>query len=253
MLGNFVLEFFDLIVHLIPGTVVLAIPIFLVYPDVFSSEVKNATLLILIEFVAAFLAGFLVQLLAQFVLGAVERVVTKIRKSYKKGKTAWLLKLPFLQKILDTPVKKNEIWRCIGYLTWSNPEVGDVRKLAQDKLGVHFHDQVRLYRYAEAVVEKKMRRSYTKAKRIEALSILSRNLLLVDFILLIFLLIAYLHCENIPSAAGGIMWWEIASIPFLGYGWYVYWKRSIDLIFWAFVSWCRMVPEKRTPSLDGPR
>ena len=148
MPASFTLQFFDLMVHLIPGTILLttAARLASAHGHLPAEAFPGPVLLLPLGFVAAFVVGFLVQLATSATVGLFEHATGR--------------------RILDTYVAAQE----------RREALDAARTLAATTLHMETRDApsaMDFYRYAEVVVEEAMPRNHLRASRVQALSLFS--------------------------------------------------------------------------------
>ncbi|OZC01350.1 hypothetical protein [Rubricoccus marinus] len=228
MQGSFTVQFFDLVVHIMPGVIVLSALAFAFSPDLLVAlvEAENTAGVLALGFVAAYVTGFLIHVGLTTVQGAFGKL---------RGE----------RRILDAILAKD-------------PHLPEAEEIATrlfhfDPVTINAQGEKYtrvLYRYAETVVEDQMSSRWSMARRVGALAIFSRNLIppalfVAGAALARAELIGWplaLVIAAVATATAVLLWWN----------WLVYWKRSVSYTLQAFVFWCRQTErEERTRAVQA--
>ena len=229
MRGSFALQFFDLMVHVLPGVVLVVAVGGLVAPELLvqAGQLDGAVLLVLgfvaayvVGFVAAYVVGFVAAYVVGFVANSAATTVQGVFGKYALRD----------RRLLDWHLDRDA-------------NVEDAERLAEQMFGLspsgaETHRPRRaLYRHAETVVKDQMSARRTMARRVGALALLSRNLVPAALAMVVV-------CAARHDAMGAPLAWTLGagaavSVPLLLHTWSVYWRRAIDYTFQAYVYWCR--------------
>ena len=227
MRGSFALQFFDLMVHVLPGVVLVVAMGGLVAPDLLAStgQLDGAVLLVL-GFVAAYVVGFVANSAATTVQSGFGKYLLKDRR--------------LLDRHLDRDANVEEAERLAEQMFGLSPSGAETHRPRRS-----------LYRHAETVVEDQMSARWTMARRVGALALLSRNLVPAA-------LATVVVCAVRSEEMGTPLAWTLGagaalSVPLLLHTWNVYWRRAIDYTFQAYVYWCRReLDARRTGDRPSP-
>lgn len=213
MQGSFTVQFFDLMVHIVPGVVILFALSFLLSAEQLQQikEIDSDVLLLALGFVTSYVVGFILHIGLTTVQGIYGRL---------RG-----------QRFLDKHLARDA-------------HIKDAERLASRVLNFRSDDRKLLYRYAQTVVEDQMSSRWTMARRVGALALFSRNLIPVFLVVAAVVLIKGQEIGWLWAgiAAGG----ALLIIVLLFHTWGVYWRRSIEHTLQAFVFWCQKEKKQRT-------